>query len=264
MKLSNTIICVSVFAAMAAALADEPLATANSAALDAAKEYRALLDQMIITAIASGPGAIQANDVAMGRALEYELLADNRLHVIRRSDLPAMVFAEGPPPELRQLPGRALELRLLKVGVNPFQDGMATKSFDCRSEKDAEGGTIAFLVPTATNTYPKSGDFVGEYAYATSLINRREWADAARHLAAAAAVQGGTTTGEWEFQILITEAWAQVMNGDFPAAKTTLQTAFARPHECEVPPRCRFLERLFGGEGLYLAPEIQAALPDRK
>ncbi len=264
MKITNSIICIILFVTTGAALAEEPLATANSAALDAVKEYKTQLDQMIIAAIDNGPGAIQANDVAMVRALEYELLADSRLHVIKRADLPAMVFAQGPPPELRQLPGRALELRLLKVGISPFQDGLTNKTFDYRSKVDVEGGTIAFSVPVTTNTYPRSGDFVGEYAYATSLIARREWADATSHLTAAAAVPGGTATGEWEFEIMISKAWALVMSGDFAAAKITLQGALARPHECEVPPRGRFLERLFGGEEKYLTPELQAALPDRK
>ncbi len=263
MKTSN-VICMALFAAIAGASADEPLATANSAALDATREYKAVLDQMIIAAIDNGPSAIQANDVALSRSLEYELLADSRLHIIKRADLPAMVFAQGPPQELRQLPGRALEVRLLKVSVNPFQDGLTNKAFEYRSEGDGEGGSTTFQAPAATNAYPKSGDFAAQYAYSMDLIRRREWADAAKHLSDAATVPGGTTTGEWEFQILISEAWAQVMNGDFAIAKTTLQSALARPHECEVPTRGRFLERLLCMEGQHLAPEVEAALPDRK
>jgi hypothetical protein len=244
-------------------IADEPLVTANSAAHDAIHEYNSTIDQMIVGAIDNGPGAIQANNVAMARALEYEILADARLHVIKGSELPALVFAQGPPIELRNLPGRVLELRLLRAGINPLQDGLTNKGIQYRIDASADSGLVGFDVPVATNTFPKIVDFVAEYAYASYLIGRREWADAIRHLDAAANVPGGTTTGVWEFEIRITKSWAQAMNGDFSAARTTLRTALAEPHECEVSPRARVLERLFGGE-MPLAPEVQAALPERK
>ena len=265
MKYIYTLVCTVMWAGLSSTLADEPVATANSVASDTAKQYKATLDQVITAAIENGASAIQASDVATLRSLEYELLGYARLGAIKRTQLPALVFGEGKPPVKDQIPGRAIELRLIKLGVNPWDDGMTNKTFEFHpGAHDGEADTVTFAVPAPTNTYPALNDFQAEYAYGMDLIHRREWADAAKHLEAAVAVPGGTTTGEWEFEAGVSQAWAQTMNGDFPGAKATLQSALARPHRCEVPPRGRFLSRLLGIENDYLAPEIQAALPERK
>jgi hypothetical protein len=259
------IVCTIMWAGLSLTLADEPVATANSVALDTVKQYKAALDQVITAAIENGTSAIQAGDVATLRAMEYELLGYARLGAIKRAQLPALVFGEGNPPVKDQIPGRAIELRLIKLAVNPWNDGMTNRTFEFHAEAhDGEGDSVTFVVPVPTNTYPTLNDFQAEYAYGMDLIRRREWVDAAKHLEAAAVVPGGTTTGEWEFEVSVSAAWAKILNGDFPGAKATLQNALARPHRCEVQPRGRFLVRLLGIENDYLTPEVEAALPERK
>ena len=139
-----------------------------------------------------------------------------RLGALKRADLPALVFAEGKPQTVEEIPGRALELRLVKLNVNPWQDGLTNKTFRLPDSDRT------FTTPTPTNRYPEVGDFEASYAYAMALAAKREWADALKHLQQAAAVPQGTAEGEWEFQIEVTRAWAQTMLGDFAGA--------GRPH----------------------------------
>jgi len=169
------------------------------------------------------------------------------------------VFGDGKPQAIEEIPGRALELRLLKLGVDPWDDCLTNKTFHRSLNFEEE---FAFIKPTPTNNYPQPGNFQGSYAYAMSLIAKREWADAARHLVDAAAVPEGTAEGVWEFQIQITLAWTLAMTGDFPKAKTTMEAALAKEHQCEVPIRARFLSRLLGNADHHLSPEFQAALPN--
>jgi hypothetical protein len=212
---------------------------------------------------ATGKFTMAADDAASLRGLEYELLGHARLGVLKKAELPVLVFAEGKPQTVEEIPGRALELRLLRLKVNPWDDGLSNKVFQYHPET-GYGEPISFSQPCPTNRYPEAGNFQASYAYAMALIGRREWADAVKHLTDAAAVPDGTVGGEWEFQILITRAWTEAMVGDFARAKTTLEGALAREHQCEVPIRGRFLSRVLGIEGQHLTPEVAAALPNGK
>jgi hypothetical protein len=194
---------------------------------------------------------------------EYELLGHERNLALKPSELPALVFTEGRPRTLAEIPGRTLELRLAKIGVNPWDDGLTNKTFQYYGDS-GNGRPVAFTTPAPTNAYPASGDFQAAYAYAMALIARREFADADKHLANAAAVPAGTAGGEWEFEIAVTRAWAQALGGDFAKAKATLQQALGVEHECEEPPRARFLEHLFGIGEPAISPELQATLPARQ
>lgn len=248
------------WAALNVARSAEPQITAKTVALDAAAEYKSTLDQVIRSALeAKGKFTVDPNDIATLRGLEYELLGHARLGALKRADLPALIFAEGKPQVVEEIPGRALELRLLKVGITPWDDGLTSRSF--RRLHDDSGGT--FTTPVPTNSYPQAGDFQGSYAYGMTLIGKREWADAVKHLHNAAMVGEGTVGGEWEFQVEITRAWAQAMQGDWAGAKATLAAALAREHRCEVPVRGRFLGAVLGIESQHLPPEMQAALPNQ-
>jgi len=246
-------------AALVTAQAGEPQITAQTVAQDAAAEYKTALDQVIRAAVETKDKfTIDPNDVARLRGLEYELLGHARLGALKKADLPALVFAEGKPQTIEEIPGRALELRLLKLNVNPWEDGLTNKAFRHSIDDDER----TFIKPSPTNRYPEPSDFQASYAYGMGLIARREWTDAVKHLTDAAAVPGGTVGGEWEFQILVTRAWAEAMAGDFAKAKATLADVLAREHQCEVPIRGRFLSRLLGMEGQHLPPAVQAALPN--
>jgi hypothetical protein len=248
------------WAALATARSAEPQITAKTVAQDAANEYKSALDRVIRAFVdAKGKFTLDPNDVATLRGLEYELMGDLRLGALKRADLPVLIFAEGKPQVIEEIPGRALELRLLKLNVNPWDDGLANKVF--RYSVDDSDRT--FTTPVPTNSYPEVGDFEASYAYAMTLIGKREWAEAVKHLREAAAVPEGTSGGEWEFQIDITRAWAEAMLGDFAKAKTTLTAALAREHRCEVPTRGRFLCAVLGIEDQHLPPEVQAALPNQ-
>jgi hypothetical protein len=248
-------------AALPFAYAAEPEITAQSVAQDAAKEYKALVDQVIRSAVeATDKFSIDPNDLARARALEYELLGHTRLGVFKRAELPALVFAEGKPQTVEEIPGRALELRLLKLGVNPWDDGLSNKVFQYYSS-EGYGKPIPFNWPGLSNKFPARGDFQASYSYGMALIGKRQWADAAKHLTDALAVPGGSTEGEWEFEVLVSRAWAEAMSGSFSKAKATLAEALSREHQCEVPVRARFLARVLGIAGQQLTPEVAAALP---
>ena len=249
---------------LTSAWAGEAQITAQSVAQDAVAEYKATVDQVIRNAAETKDKFSLAPDEATSlRSLEYELLGHARLGVLKKSELPPLVFAQGKPQTVEEIPGRALELRLLQLKVNPWEDGLSNKVFRYYPET-GYGKPIPFNTPTPTNRYPEAGNFQASYAYAMGLIGRREWADAAKHLTDAAAVPGGTAGGEWEFEILVTRAWAEAMAGNFAKAKATLQEALGRDHQCEVPIRGRFLSRTLGMEGQHLAPELAAALPAGK
>lgn len=260
MKLTIVVLLLGVVSAWAG----EPQITAKTVAQDAVTEYKAALDQVIRDAVeAKGKFTMSPDDTATLRGLEYELLGHARLGALKKADLPALVFAEGKPQTVEEIPGRALELRLLRLKVNPWDDGLTNKVFEYYPETGYVK-PVSFSQPCPTNRYPQLHDFEGSYAYGMALIGRREWADAAKHLTDATAVPGGTAGGEWEFQILVTRAWAEAMTGDFAKAKTTLESALAREHQCEVPVRGRFLSRILGIEGQHLTPEVAAALPTGK
>jgi hypothetical protein len=260
MKLTITILLFG----LTTAWAGEAQITAQSVAQDAVAEYKAALDQVIRNAAeAKGKFTPAADEAASLRSLEYELLGHARLGALKRAELPALVFAEGKPQTVEEIPGRALELRLLRLRVNPWEDGLTNKAFQYYPEA-GYGETDSFSRPCPTNRYPELGNFQASYAYAMALIARREWADASKQLTDATAVPGGTAGGEWEFQILITRAWAEAMAGDFAKAKATLEEALARDRQCEMPVRGRFLSRLLGIEGQHLMPEVAAALPNEK
>lgn len=245
-------------AALNAAQPAEPPITAKTVALDAAAEYKSALDQVIRSALeAKGKLAVDPDTIATLRALEYELLGHARLGALKRADLPALIFAEGKPQVVEEIPGRALELRLLKVNVNPWDDGLTNKTFR------VNGPGRTFTTPVPTNSYPQPGDFQGSYAYGMIQIGKREWSDAIKHLHNAATLPDGTVGGEWEFQIETTRAWAQVMQGDCAGAKATLAAALAAEHRCEVPVRGRFLCVVLGIESQHLPPEVQTALPNQ-
>ena len=245
--------------AVADVRSDAAQLTAKSVAQDTVVEYKINLDQVIRAAVAAnGQFKIDPNDVATVRGLEYEILANARLGVLKRAELPALLFAEGKPQAVEEIPGRILEMRLLKLNVSPWEDGLTNKAFRYLMNEEE----YVFTKPTATNTYPPQlDDFQASYAYAMALIAQREWVDAARHLSNAATVPDGTTDGVWEFQIQVTRSWALFMAGEVSKAKTILDAALATPHQCEVPVRARYLARILGSNDQHLPPEIQAALP---
>lgn len=264
MNLVTKLILTMLLLFVVTAWAGEPQITAQSVAQDAVAEYTAALDQVIRSAVqAKGKFTLAPDEAANLRSLEYELLGHARLGVLKKADLPALVFAQGRPQTVEEIPGRALELRLLRLKVNPWDDGLTNKVFDYYPE-NGYGKPVSFSQPCPTNRYPQLHDFEGSYAYGMALIGRREWADAAKHLTDAVAVPSGTAGGEWEFEILVTRAWAEAMTGDFASAKATLESALAREHQCEVPVRGRFLSRILGIEGQHLTPELAAALPNGK
>ncbi len=249
---------------LTAAWAGEAQITAQTVAQDAVAEYKAALDQVIRNAAeAKGKFTLAPDEATSLRSSEYELLGHARLGALKKAELPVLVFAEGKPQTVEEIPGRALELRLLRLRVNPWEDGLTNKAFQYYHET-GYGEAVSFSRSCPTNRYPELGNFQASYAYAMALIGRREWTDAAKHLTDAIAVPGGTAGGEWEFQILITRAWTEAMAGDFAKAKATLEEALAREHQCEVPVRGRFLSRILGIEGQHLTPEVAAALPNEK
>jgi hypothetical protein len=254
------LIVAAAFGGMAAR-ADEPEITGHSVALDAVHEYRDNVDQLIHAAVQSkGKFSVDPNVLTTTRALEYELLGHVRLGVLKRSELPVLVFAQGKPQSIEEIPGRVLELRLLKLNINPWQDGLSNRVFEYTPDPGYE--SIPFKCPCPTHKYPRAGDFRAAYGYGMALIGKREWHEAARHLAEAAKVPGGTLGGVWEFQIEITRAWAEVMCGNFTKARAVLSSALAREHQCEVPIRARFLASVLGIGDQHLPSDVAAALPN--
>src|ERR1035441_9690226 len=116
--------------------AGEPQITARAVAQDAVAEYKTALDQVIRNAAeAKGTFALDPNEAATIRGLEYEILGHARLGALKKADLPTLVFAEGKPQTVEEIPGRALELRLLRLKVSPWEDDLINKVFQY-SESD--------------------------------------------------------------------------------------------------------------------------------
>lgn len=246
--------------------ADASVFSPAGTAMQIAADYTRATDEILLDALsAKTPVVVEAETIVKLRTSEFDLASFVSLEVIRGADVPPLLFAKGKPMQsLREVPGRIIENRLERVGVD-LLDLSWTNSvfqFNVASPKTGKHGTFAASAPSST--FPATNDFIGANAYAMYLAGQRRFSEAGTHFLAAATrvPHCGTNTREWEFECLASAAACQVLSGDFVAAKNLMITAAALSPQSEMSARARFMSRLFRvNDAAFLPPEVAAMLP---
>lgn len=265
-SISMALASVLIGTAAASWAADRSAFSPAATAIQIASDYVRLTDDILLAALTAKTAiAVDAADVVRLRTAEYDLGSFVRLGVIRRSDLPPLVFVGGTPiQDFWGIPGRIIASRLERAGIDIFDMSWTNAVFTIRSAPTKTAGRVAgFSALAASSTYPATNDFVGQHAYGLHLISQRNFADAAVHFQAAASgvPYGGTTTHQFEFESWVNASYCLVLTGDFPAAKTLMETASKLDARCEMSPRARYLLRIFRiNDDVALSPELAAFL----
>jgi hypothetical protein len=204
---------------------------------------------------------VDAERILELRTMEYQLQWFHQNGLLEQP--PAMVLVGVPLRHKQELPGRILEVRLQAAKLDFWQQQLGGKSFAFAKPTRSDLASF-FGPPTWSTNFPVEGDFMGANAYARNLVLHREFADAAKQFEAAALKVsfGGTATKQWEYENLVSSAWAYLMAGDFEKSFNRLTAAQALPLQAEVPGRARFLLHFYRfPDAPALSADWDAALP---
>ena len=212
------------------------------------EDYRKSIDSVInSTWTKRFPSIDQALRI---QACENDMLALARLDPSLASLMPELLLAHHVRlRDLRHLPGELMAARAKAAGLD-----VLSPVFDSAPIEYIKGAifqrTKRFDPPTASPTFPKSGDWIAHHAYALHCMQTGEYEQASEHFEKAGVIKesrGGTKRKVWEFENLVCAAWA-MFSRDSAEAKSVLSRAMSLDVQAPPSRRAQYLSAAIHGQ----------------
>ena len=205
------------------------------------RDYRTSVDEVIIQFVNTGkaPTIDQALRI---QSCENDMLALARLEPSIADSLPALLLANyAKLQDLRHLPGELILGRAKTAGLDILSSRFK------ENEIEYKKGNIfrrnkRFVVPVASEKFPSRGDWIAHHAYAKHCVGKGEYQEAGEHFQKAIVIdeaKDGTKTFVWEFENIISSAWAYFLAGDLQKAKDAVVQS--SEYSVHAPPSKRAL-----------------------
>jgi len=209
-----------------------------------ARDYRNAIDELILDFIQTE--APPKLDKALRiQAYENNMLSLARLDPASARNMPNLLLAnEVRLRDLRNLPGELIVARAREAGVQVLEPDLNGLEF--RYQK----GLIfkrekTFSPSVMSSQYPRRGDWVGHYGYALQALRQGDYEEAAQHFEFAAVVsksKSGTVRKVWEYENLVSAAWAHLLNGSIRESRRVLGKSNSLVVQGPPSQRARYLE----------------------
>jgi hypothetical protein len=209
-----------------------------------ARDYRDTIDEIIVDFIKRGspPSLDKALHL---QAYENNMLSLARLDPVSARNMPTLLLAnEVRLKDLRNLPGELIVARARQVGVQVLEPNVRGIQFRYSSgllfkrEKSFES-------PGVSGNYPRDGDWCAHNGYALHALRSGQYEEAARHFEMASIIpksKSGTIRKVWEYENLISAAWAHLLNGSIGDSRRLLVQANQLAVQAPPSQRGRYLE----------------------
>jgi hypothetical protein len=231
----------------------------SSLMIENAKLYRSKIDQVILDFIQAGktPDIDQALEI---QACENDMLALARLDPSLARSMPALLMANKVKLlDLRHLPGELIVARAEVAGIGVLDPKVGDQVFRYKKgrifarEKEFRG-------QGSSEKFPVQGDWIAHHAYARNCLEVGEYEQAAEHFYQAAIVgesKDGTIRKIWEFENLVSSAWAHLLNGSLDKSRELLE--MTESFQVQAPPsqRARYLDAVINDQ---VHPSLNLAL----
>jgi len=227
-----------------ALLAVPGLSAATDILSENVRDYRKSVDGVISRYVSTGqsPTIDQALRI---QACENDMLALARLDPSVADSLPELLLANHARlQDLRHLPGELVVGRAKTAGIDVLVPQWGTRQIEY-VKGTVFPRTKMFSIPGADSAFPAREDWAAQHAYALHCLTVGGYQQAAEHFEKAVAVKHakkGTKSQVWEFENLVSSAWAHFLSGN--PAKSREALAQASKLVVNAPPskRTRYLK----------------------
>jgi len=252
-KMLITLVCA--ITSMGALNADQSIMAEN------VRDYRKEIDGVINAYVLRGE--IPTIDKALRiQACENDMLTLARLDPSLARFMPELLLANQVQlRDLRHLPGELIVGRARVVGVDVLRCEMGSKPMEYVKGR-VFPRTKRFDPPLPSDEFPKKADWIGHHAFACHSLQAGDYELAGEHFAKASQIgesRKGTKRKVWEFENLVSSAWAYLLNGSADKAREALALAESLEVQARPSTRARYLKAVLTGQA---HPSLNMALKD--